>query len=345
MGKQSFVTSEWNKYFKGFSLECRDIYFTEEYARLYETAQDHAECFVYIDGENVFLFPYLKRRVELSDKECFDFETPYGYGGPMANTTDASFISQAAKEFMVCTHSNSIIAGFIRFHPLLNNHELLKEAVQGDYDRKTVTMHLDQDEGDIWGNQIHSKHRNSIRKAEKSGLSYEVDETLEHLDIFKEIYHARMQDLSADNFYYFNDDYFNDLKKLNGQVFLALVRDQEKIIAAALFYKFGIYGHYHLAGSLAESESLGTNNYLIYKTALYLKDQGIKRFHLGGGTDRDPENTLYKFKKRFSPYECSFYLGKAILNQELYQDVCQQWEERFPEKKEKFGKFTLKYRY
>ena len=55
------ITAHWNEYFEAFLPEKRDVYFTEQYVKLYETDTEKAECFVCQEGDKVFLFPFLAR--------------------------------------------------------------------------------------------------------------------------------------------------------------------------------------------------------------------------------------------------------------------------------------------
>ncbi len=90
-----------------------------------------------------------------------------------------------------------------------------------------------------------------------------------------------------------------------------MVMHEEKPVAGAIFMYEGEIGHYHLAGSSRESLPLYPNNFMIYKAIEELKNKGVKRFHLGGGFDRSPETTLYKFKKRhFVRRRPHFIIGK-----------------------------------
>jgi hypothetical protein len=341
------TTNNWNSYFEGFNDQDKDIYFTEEYVKLYESDTDKAECFVYNEKEHKFLFPYLKRRIVSLTSEYYDFETPYGYGGPLANTSSEAFLKNATKAFIEKMKELNIVSGFVRYHPLLNNYKfILDKEYLPIYDRKTVVMNLDLSEIDILNNQIHSKHRNEIRKAEKEGLLFKVDPSFENIKDFIEIYNQTMQSVGSDDYYFFKPDYYERIaKELGANVFLGLIYLENKIISAAIFFKYGVYGHYHLSGSLREFLKYCPNNYLLYKTALYMKENGVKQFHLGGGTDNSLENSLYRFKKRFSKNEREFYLGKFIFNKEKYADICKRWDEEHSGDKDKFKKYFLKYRY
>lgn len=344
--KESVFTKSWNMYLEYFPQEYRDIYFTEEYVKLYEGENKEAECFIYKDRQNVFLLPYLKRKIRLLEDKYFDFETSYGYAGPLISSRDSQFATEAFRNFIYQAKENKIVAGLIKFHPLLNNHEFLSKVCHLVFNRHTIALNLELKEDAIWSEQIHSKHRNSINLAKKNGLLYSVDEKLQHLDTFRDLYISRMDKLGAEKIYFFNDDYFNSIKKnLGKNTFLGLVFFNEKIISAALFFRYGNYGHYHLSASSQDYTKYGPNNFLIYKTALYLKENKAKLLHLGGGNSTSLDDSLYKFKARFSKDRCPFYIGEIIINQHLYKEVCSLWNERFPEKRAKYNKFVLKYAY
>ena len=344
MLKEGIATREWNQYLDFFrETDCDDVYFKEEYVKLYEDKTSKAESFFYKENDNILLFPYIKREFA---EGYFDLETPYGYGGPVSNSNDPDFIKNAVRAFDIFARENSIFAGLIRFHPLLDNYKLFVSRYKLAFDRKTVAMDLGKPREAIWKDQIHSKHRNVIVKAQRLDLRYYADEEMAYLEDFKDIYAKAMARLNADSFYFFSDRYFDNIKKdLNKYAFLGLVFYKDTIIAADLFFKYARYGHYHLSGTLEDFKKYNPNNFLIYKTALYLKEQGVGIFHLGGGSSSDPKNSLYKFKKRFSRDDNSFYIGKLIFNEEKYREVCADWEKQFPEKKERYKNFVLKYRY
>jgi serine/alanine adding enzyme len=340
------VETKWNEFLSLVPLSLRDIYFSEEYLSLYESGTDSAECFFYRDAGNIYLFPYLKRRHILNESLFYDFETAYGYGGPTSNCTDPDFLQAAEVAFTETCRSAGMIAGFVRFCPWLNNHEMIVDSSRLLFDRKTVLMDLAPDEEEIWSGEIHSKHRNVIRKAEREGLEFEVDEGFEHMGEFSALYLETMKRLGADEFYYFSEEHFSRFgNMMAANAFLGLIRHEGAIVSAAIFMHHGIYGHYHLAGSRADYQKLAPNNLLIYKVALHLKTLGARFFHLGGGSDSSPDNTLFKFKRRFSPTCRYFFVGKFIFDAKQYEEICKDWEMDNPEKQKKFGKLLLKYRY
>lgn len=78
-------TPHWNWYFSYFSNEQYDVYFKEEYVYLYETPTEKPYCAVIYENDSYMLFPFLKREFTYNEKTFFDFETAYGYGGPICN--------------------------------------------------------------------------------------------------------------------------------------------------------------------------------------------------------------------------------------------------------------------
>ena len=155
----------------------------------------------------MMLFPYLCRTFEFHGEDYHDFETAYGYGGPVWNNADDTFKEKALRFMVEELGKQHYIAGFVRFHPLLQNQEVFDTAGRLIADRHTVAINLDQSMDDVWSNEIHSKNRNVIRKAKKAGCTFVVDDKYEHLDDFIRLYDSTMDKLSADGFYYFDDNY------------------------------------------------------------------------------------------------------------------------------------------
>jgi len=339
------VLTHWNEFLSPFPEEMKDLYFTEEYVKLYESTTERAECFVCQESDKILLFPFLARTFVFRDKAYKDFETAYGYGGPVYNCNDKEFVVQALKAFKSYCSENNYVAGFVRFHPLLQNQIGFDAVGRLLAERKTVAINLNQTMEEVWSNEIHSKNRNVIRKAEKAGCRFIVDDQYEHLREFVTLYDSTMDKLSADGFYYFDDAYYKKLKQGITDSFLGcVINSEEQIISAAIFMYSGPYGHYHLSGSDKSQLALSPNNFMLWNAACELQKRGVKRFHLGGGTNSGEENSLFKFKCKFSKDTCQFYIGKLVFNPELYEAICADWEARNPEKAEQYKHHLLKYK-
>ena len=348
---QCKIIEEWDDILSTFPKEKSDIYFAKKYLVLYETEKEKALCAVCKDGDKIMLMPYLRGEV----RGYYDFETAYGYGGPVSNCDDYEWCQEAYNCIYDYFKENNYICGFSRFHPLLRNEKFIIEdmnitsdarSIQLIYDRQTIAIDTTQSPEEIWKNQISSKNRNMIRKAEKNGLVYKAEYDYTSYDEFIELYRTTMQRLSAEDFYFFDDQYFENLKDtLSDCSFLGTVRKDGKLICAAIFMYSDLYGHYHLEGSDRDYASLGANNYLLWKVACEMHDMGIKEFHLGGGTTSSLDDSLYKFKKAFSNNEKQFYICKEIFKKAEYISICKDWEKNNEDKIIVYGNRLLKYRY
>jgi hypothetical protein len=328
-----------------FKKEDKDVYFEEEYVYLYQNENEKAYCVVVEDAGNCMVFPFLRRTFEFKGKTYHDFETPYGYGGPIYNTNDVSFIVVALQQLKDYFQLNDYVAGFVRFHPLLSNYTHFEKIGKVILDRKTVAIDISLEENDIWMREIHTKNRNIIKKGEKNGLIFVADYSFNYLNDFIRLYNSTMDKLSADAFYYFDDNYYRNLVNNIRNSFLGTVKYGEDVVSAAIFFYDGPYAHYHLSGSDKDYLNLMPNNFMLYKAALELKKKGALLFHLGGGTTSCPDDSLFSFKSRFSKSQYQFAIGKMIFNETVYDALCHDWEQKNPDKLDRYNKILLKYKY
>lgn len=338
-------TETWNQYFDLIPAELQDLYFREEYVRLYEIDKEKACCFVYQDGDSILLFPFLRREFQFKGITYYDFETAYGYGGPISNDHSDTFMTAALEAMSAKASSENFVCGFVRFHPLLENWDYFEKVGRLIMDRKTIAIDLSDGIESTWMNEIHTKNRNVIKKGEKNGLEFIVDEDFAYLTEFEDLYNSTMDKLEADGFYYFDPSYYDQLKNTIQNRFLGIVKHEGQVVAGAIFFYQLPYGHYHLAGSDKLALKLSPNNYLLWEAAKELTRRGVKHFHLGGGTDGSEENSLYQYKRKFSKHEYQFALGKMIFNPSLYDDICAEWAAANPEKAVKMKNILLKYKY
>lgn len=335
------IVKKWNSFLKSFLAERKDIYYTEEYVNLYRDSKNEPMCIVCSEDDHILMMPFLQGHIE----SFLDYETPYGYGGPISNFDD-EWNKDAVREMNSYFEKNGYLCGFVRFHPLLKNSQICKNDFYVIDDRNTIAIDTSLSIDEIWQKEISSKNRNMIRKAEKNGLSFEADYEYQYIDEFEKLYLATMDRLNADEFYMFGHEYYeNYIKNLSGKGFLGIVRYNSEIVGAALFMIEKPYGHYHLAGSKRAYSSLGINNFLLWNAAKEMNKNGVMLFHLGGGTDGDPENSLFKFKSAFSRERYQFSIGKRVYNKNAYDKICKNWEDNNPDKSSEYKNFLLKYRY
>jgi hypothetical protein len=275
--------------------------------------------FVFTEGKNTFYYAFHMSRVP--GPALWDIQSPYGYGGPLFNTAEPVFLERAWAVFSHWCHQNSILAEFVRFHPLLDNGKFFAGDVMPD--REIVW--LDLTEQDLLPTYS-TRARTTVRKAQKNGLKVEWWSPERFIAIFPALYLAHMQELKADSYYFFSENYFRPLIFWS-HVQLAVCTLNEEVLAAAIFLQGPDYMEYHLSAATKLGKQLGATNLVIHEAALRGKHFGCKVLNLGGGTDATPNNPLFFFKSGFSERRATFSIGKRIHLPKQYHELQKTWEE------------------
>lgn len=318
---------EWNRYLECLPRDSRDVYFTPEYYSLYENYGDGvAKCFVFEKEGEIALYPFLINPIKplgyKLDKEYYDIQGAYGYNGLISSTDSKVFIADFWNEFDAFCQEHDIVAEFMRFHPLLNNHLLASPNMKTFFSRNTVGLDLNDD--DIWMHQISSKNRNMIRKAEKEGV--EIIESDDY-ETFRRLYDGTMTDLQAEAFYFFPKSYYEEYKQtFKGNSMLCLAMYNGRAIAGSMFMFSDDYAHYHLSARDREYSRYAANNLILWYGIQKAKERGCKWLHFGGGTTGNEDDSLLRFKREFSKTLCEFWIGKRVHNQSVYDLIVEQWQ-------------------
>lgn len=343
-------SNKWQEYLDQIPESGKDIYYSPDYYRLYENLGDGiAKCFVVTNGEEVALYPFLMNAVEGYDlkEEYVDIQGAYGYNGTIYTSLNEELIAEFDKAFNNYCTNKKILAEFTRFHPLLKNKEFSKNRMKVIDDRETVYLNLEQEIEELWQDQFSSQIRNKIRKAIKRNYSSEVltNPSQDEINTFITIYNENMRMVGADDYFYFNEQYFRDtFKYLGSNSYLMNIKDEEgSIISSTILFKYGRFFHYHLSGRTEDAISWASN--FLYSESINLAKQlGAEFYHFGGGRTPAPDDSLLRFKKGFSKTSSIFTLGKKIYYPEVYRSIEKQWNEENPELKEEYRNFLLKYR-
>ena len=163
---------EWKNLLSKFDTYVgQNIYSTPDYLELYEKKDiSTGEAFFYQNNNQYFYLAYHKNLIskKLIKNKCYDFETPYGYGGPISTTKDPKFLYDAWNSFRDYCNKSFIIAGLIRFDPLISNHSIAKQTfIKLSHEGDIVVNSLNFSKEIIWDNYS-SSTRNKIRKAIKN---------------------------------------------------------------------------------------------------------------------------------------------------------------------------------
>jgi hypothetical protein len=343
----------WNQLLDQLSDEQKSPHFAPYYYHFFEQRHEgKALCFAGIDGEKVVLYPSLLNCINnlgyTLDKDYFDLQGAYGYNGPITNCNDPIFLSKFSTELLGYYHSKNIIAEFIRFCPVIQNHQYLN-YIDAIYALDNVIIDFSKGLEFIWEKSFDRGVRKAIRKAIKNELKYQIFDgwsiKTEIIDTFLEVYNLTMSRNDADEYYNFSAEFIKELfKTMPENCLIAFVLLENKVISAelVLFNKSNAYGF--LGGTNSDYYFVAPNSFLRYQLIKSLIEKGVKKYSIGGG--KTINDSVYTFKKSFSRnVESRFYFGKKIHNQEVYNSIITQWEGKYPEKVDKYKNFVLKYRY
>jgi hypothetical protein len=309
-----------------------DIYYLLGYSKAFEVHGDGQPTLFYYKDHNIkAMNVVMKRDVALDDRfrgkipldTYYDISTPYGYGGFLieGNITNESLESLEHHYETICK-KKGIVCEFVRFHPVLNNANILKGMYDVTTLGKTVTIDLTSQE-QLWAN-ISSKNRNMIRKARKSGVEIFWGRSPQLIEKFIELYYMTMKKDNAAQYYYFSREFFNSIlfdMKHHSLIFYAVYEGNIVSMAIILYGNHQI--HYHLSASEKEYQHLAPTNLLLYEVACWGCENGYKTFHLGGGVGSQ-EDSLYNFKKVFNKNSNTlFSIGKKIFMQDVYDNLLQ----------------------
>ncbi|WP_338470960.1 peptidoglycan bridge formation glycyltransferase FemA/FemB family protein [Niallia sp. XMNu-256] len=310
----------------------QDIYFDENYGRLYEKVENgKSEVFHFQNelGEVKNQFIVRQIPIKIDSVTYYDIVTPNGYGGPViidcVDSKKNELVSQYFEAFSQYCEENDIVSEFIRFHPLVGNVNEFKGLYDVSCIRKTLGTNL-KDYDDPIQSEFSKSCRKNIRKALNKGVNFEVTEKPTDIGEFKQIYYSTMDRNNATGYYYFDDDYFDIiLNYFRENIIIVKAIYDGKTIAQGLYFVYGKNIHIHLSGTLSEYLHLSPAYILRYAVTLWGKENGYEMIHHGGGRSNSEEDGLYKFKKGFAKNtEFDFYIGKKIWNPSVYIELCEK---------------------
>lgn len=297
-----------------------DVYYMRGYVKAFHVHGDGEPNLLYYETDGLkAIYVFMKRKTTIEG--YFDSVTPYGYGGVLfEGDTSEENLHSFWKAYEEKMKDEGIIDNFVRYHPVLANALPMKQISTVIDLGKTIAIDLSSEEV-IWNNII-SKNRNMIRKAEKNGIEIRHGKGLELFKDFKRIYNATMEKDNAEEYYFFGNAFYESIHRdlhENYEMFYAVLNGE--VIAMSIMLFANNQMHYHLSGSLIEYRNFAPSNLLLYKAALWGCEHGYKTFHLGGGVGSGEDN-LYKFKAAFNRNsDYRFSIGKEIFNHQKYDEL------------------------
>jgi len=156
---------------------------------------------------------------------------------------------------------------------------------------------LKRDEDVLFSN-LHSKHRNVIRKAKKDGVI--VNRGIEFKDeAFKIVQDTMLrQGMNPPS----RDIFNNEVEKINGNLEFYITIKDEKIQGSAIIY-WNKNGAYYVHGGSCEKPYGGSLNLMHWKIIKYMKSREVKLYDFVGARIKPKEGSklegIQRFKSRF----------------------------------------------
>jgi len=311
-----------------------DFYQLPEYHTLAEEmGEGAAQLFVYTEGDHTIALPLLLRPLdgelaagwEPGGTGWRDATSVYGYAGPICSSWDVpdTVIQNFQAALLRQLRDLQVVSVFSRLHPLFPQRPLL--AGLGDLTvSRTVSIDLTLP-ADVQRSQIRHSHRTRINKLRREGLTCVKDPGGSRLEDFCGIYYETMRRVNASQQYFFSPKYFERLRgALGSRLHLFFCLRDGKAISGGLFIACHGILQYHLGGTLDEALALAPMKLLVDEVRLWATGQGLREFHLGGGTTPDPGDSLLSFKEGFSNRTHEFAAWRWVVFPEIYQRLCEE---------------------
>lgn len=321
----------WGETLSLFSSSNKDIFYSQKFAKLTQKTiykNNFVKCLIATNDDNYILCPIIERKFNFKKTDFIDLTSPYNLGGPIFNKKDENLIEFFNKKLIEYCKENKILNFFLRFHPIINNNEIIKDVNFVDTGNYAI-VNLKKINNPIIKNYEY-RHQKSIKKAINSNVEIIISNDEEYLKDFIEIYFKEMSKKNANKFYFFEKEFFYNLKKYiknNYQFFYA--KFEEKIISCELVMFNEAYAHSYLGATMYEFRNICSNHLLKTKIIEFLKAKGLEYFFLGGS--QTEEDGIFKYKSGFSNEKIlKNKIGKIIFDKSMNLKLRKKFKEEFP---------------
>jgi len=282
-------------------------------------------AFVAESGTNALLIPLLIRALPADlgarPDDC-DATTGYGYSGPVTTPgMPREMVSEALSRFCEFARQRGLVSAFIRMHPFFSPPVAVFQRF-GSVVKHGPVVYVDlAKRAEEWWAETRSDHRRNITRLLRLGYSAVMDDWTAYA-AFRTIYVKTMRRLSASPFYYFSDDYFDELReRLGDRLHLCIVRAPNGDVAAGgLFMRTSSIVEYHLGGTDEAHFHLAPSKLMLDFARRWAKERGASVLNLGGGFG-GTVGSLQHFKTGFSKTEADFHTVRMVFDEQRYAQL------------------------
>lgn len=296
-----------------------DVGHTFEYHALSQRSGEGSPILLVVEDEQgapILIWPGLLRRIKGSDR--LDMTSAYGYGGPVARTTDRA--EECVRVARDALRELGVIDVFARMHPILGRSLTSSTSLKCRESGAVVLIDLREQPTTV--ESYGAGLRYDIRNLKDAGVESEIDVDCAGMGEFRTIYEQAMRNLHAESFYLFNDEYFDGfVKARKWRPMLIFARFRGVRIGAGLFLVANDVMHYHLGGAVREFRNLSPLKIILESAHRVAIDRGLRYLVLGGGVG-SRQDDLFRFKRRFGRTVLPFYLVKEVVDDDAYREMC-----------------------
>ncbi len=335
LSEKSTDIAAWNK-----EVTCTfnyDFYHLADYHLLaHKKNEGEPVLLAFREGEYLIALPLLLRPVAqvegLEFSNCWDATSVYGYAGPIFSHYDVpdSVIKEFQEEIKQYLHERKVVAVFSRLHPLCAQERIVGKL--GDIIEAGMTVSIDltlsPEQQRAKYIKMHKHHINRLRRSSWRCINCQgLDCEGELLDEFTSIYRETMERVRAEEYYYFDKEYFEQLLQISGaEMWIFAAKLVDNIGAAGIFSLCNGIVQYHLGGTRAVFLKNSPIKLVFDEVRLWAIERGARVFHLGGGVG-GKQDSLFAFKAGFSDCRNRFLLWKWVVDEEKYDELCAQKRE------------------
>jgi len=288
-------------------LDNAPLFFSKEYEK---NVLSRGQKPIYIWSDSTILVARVKKQLFLRAAllEC----EPYTYNLDKYEN-EKIFLDSAMKVFKKLGIQWTMTTNTSRFHEYPTN---AKTILSGNH-----IIDLTQTEEELWSN-MHSKHRNSVRRGEKGEMDLEIGnkELIDRYTPLSNETYARSGQGGTVSHYY-----SSLVKHLEKNSIIALLSKDGELQAGGIFFYNSSIAYYLHGASVSRPEP-GSTNYLLWTVIMMMKEKGVKEFSfVGYHVDAEPGSKLdgiQKFKERFGGRLENCYSFKYIQKPLYYKMYC-----------------------
>lgn len=308
---------------------CESAYYSYELLTCGKSEHQNLHFFVFKSSEEqlVAVMPFILRNIVIANTDTgfYDVSSPWGYNGPFFKEgllTDV--ISEFWKDVDHWYSENKVVSEFLRFNFFDNHKQYTGKALHTLYNVKGDIT----DWEDFWS-KLKSNTRNQFRKAEKTGLEFQLfykNITEKQITDFYQVYIGTMDRRDAiDSFYHPLEYFLNFWKNNQEKCAIGLVYKDGIPISTELFLISESTMYSFLGGTESNHFKLRPNEYLKISAVKWANEERLNYYMIGGGLSFGKEDNLYLYKKKYFPFDddIDFYTGRKIIMPNKYLEFVQ----------------------